>query len=171
MPTSKPDHARAWLALTGLVIILDQASKWWAEISLLLHQPVPVMPMLNITLAHNTGAAFSFLSGAGGWQRWFFISLTILVCIVLFAWLWRLRAEEKLHAVSLALILGGAIGNLIDRLWLGFVIDFIDVYYDVYHWPVFNIADSTISIGVALLIMDTIFYGDRAKDSHESDSA
>lgn len=153
-------YVRRWLLLSVLVIILDQASKWAAEEFLLLHQPVPVMPMFNFMLAYNTGAAFSFLSNAGGWQRWFFISLTLLVCVVLLRWLWRLRADEKLLAVSLALILGGAFGNLIDRVWLGYVIDFIDVYYAHYHWPVFNVADSAITVGVTLLFIDIIFFSD-----------
>jgi len=159
-------YARHWLLLSAFIIVLDQVTKWWAELVLSLHQPIPVMPMLNITLAHNTGAAFSFLGDAGGWQRWFFVSLTVLVSAVLLGWLWRLRAEEKLHAASLALILGGALGNLIDRVWLGYVIDFIDVYYGQYHWPVFNVADSAITVGVGLLVVDMLLHreGEKAGD-------
>jgi signal peptidase II len=154
-------YARRWLLLSVAVILVDQFTKWLAEASLVPYQPVPVVPMFNLTLAYNTGAAFSFLSDAGGWQRWFFISLTLVVIVVLFRWLWRMRAEEKLHAMSISMILGGAIGNLIDRVWLGHVIDFLDVYYDVHHWPIFNIADSAITIGVILLIVDLFIHDEK----------
>lgn len=150
-------YARRWLWLSAIVILIDQITKLWADSVLQYHQPVPVMPMLNLTLAYNTGAAFSFLSDAGGWQRWFFIGLTLLISIVLFRWIWAMRAEERLHAASLSLILGGAIGNLIDRVGYGYVIDFIDVYYKTYHWPIFNIADSAITLGVVFLIYDLLF--------------
>ena len=158
-------YARHWLVLSVAVVIIDQLTKWLAEALLVAYQPVPVIPMFNLTLAYNTGAAFSFLSDAGGWQRWFFIGLTLVVIIVLFNWLWRMRAEEKLHAVSISLILGGAIGNLIDRMLLGHVIDFLDVYYDQYHWPIFNIADSAITVGVMLLVID-LFWNDRKEQSN-----
>ena len=163
---SNNGYARHWLWLSVLVILIDQATKWLAEASLSAYQPVPVIPMFNLTLAYNSGAAFSFLSDAGGWQRWFFIALTIVVVSMLFSWLWRMRAEERLHALSISLILGGAIGNLIDRVWLGHVIDFLDVYYQTYHWPIFNIADSAITVGVVLLIYD-LFVNDHSehKDS------
>lgn len=158
-------YARRWLLLSVAVILVDQFTKWLAEASLVPYQPVPIVPMFNLTLAYNTGAAFSFLSDAGGWQRWFFISLTLVVIVVLFSWLWRMRAEEKLHAMSISMILGGAIGNLIDRVLLGHVIDFLDVYYDVHHWPIFNIADSAITIGVILLIVDLFIHDEkRASD-------
>lgn len=147
-------YARRWLLLSAFVVTLDQLTKLWAQSVLQYHQPVPVMPMLNLTLAYNMGAAFSFLSDAGGWQRWFFIVLTLIVCGVILRWIWILRTQERLHAAALALILGGAVGNLIDRVWYGYVIDFIDIYYQRYHWPIFNVADSAITIGVALLIYD-----------------
>lgn len=160
-------YARQWLLLSVIVILIDQLTKWFAEAMLVPYQPVPIIPMFNLTLAYNTGAAFSFLSDAGGWQRWFFIVLTIIVIIVLFGWLWRMRAEEKLHAVSISLILGGAIGNLIDRVLLGHVIDFLDVYYDQYHWPIFNIADSAITVGVMLLIIDLFWNEHREQSKHD----
>ena len=160
-------YARQWLLLSVIVILIDQLTKWFAEAMLVPYQPVPIIPMFNLTLAYNTGAAFSFLSDAGGWQRWFFIILTIIVIIVLFGWLWRMRAEEKLHAVSISLILGGAIGNLIDRVLLGHVIDFLDVYYDQYHWPIFNIADSAITVGVMLLIIDLFWNEHREQSKHD----
>ena len=159
--------ARYWFLLSIVVILLDQWSKWLAEISLIPYQPVPVLPLFNFTLAYNTGAAFSFLSDAGGWQRWFFISLTVIVVAVLVNWLWRMRAEERLQAASISLVLGGAIGNLIDRVWLGHVIDFLDVYYGSYHWPIFNIADSAITVGVVLLIIDLFLNDHPEHEKHD----
>ena len=116
---------------------------------------MPVLPFFNLTLAHNPGAAFSFLAGAGGWQRWFFVILAVVICTVLVIWMKRLAQSAKLEAISLALIIGGAIGNVIDRLIYGYVIDFLDVYAGSYHWPAFNIADSAIFIGAVLLIIDS----------------
>jgi len=159
--------ARYWLFLSAAVILLDQWSKWLAEASLIPYEPVPVIPLFNLTLAYNTGAAFSFLSDAGGWQRWFFISLTVVVVAVLINWLWRMRAEERLYAASISLILGGAIGNLIDRIWLGHVIDFLDVYYGSHHWPIFNIADSAITVGVVLLLIDLFLNDHPEHEKHD----
>jgi len=144
-----------WLWLSGLVIVLDQASKWIMVSWLSLYETVAVTPFFNLTMAHNTGAAFSFLAGAGGWQRWFFIGLTSVISIVLFIWLKKLSTQAKLEAISISLILGGAIGNVIDRIYFGYVIDFLDVYVGSYHWPAFNIADSAICVGAALLIIDS----------------
>lgn len=144
-----------WLNLSVLVIVLDQLSKGLMTAWLELHQTVAVLPFFNLTLAHNYGAAFSFLASAGGWQRWFFILLGVGVSLVLIIWLKRLGQAARLEAASLALILGGAIGNVIDRVLHGYVIDFLDVYYDSYHWPAFNIADSAICVGAALLILDS----------------
>jgi len=143
--------------LSALVIILDQATKYLAETLLTMHQPAPVLPGFNLMLTYNTGAAFSFLAGAGGWQRWFFLSLGTVVSIGLIVWLQRLKPGEKWLAAALALILGGAVGNLIDRAWLGQVIDFIQLYYDRWYWPAFNIADSAITIGAALLILESLW--------------
>lgn len=146
-----------WLWLTGLAVLLDQLSKQFAEYQLVLHRPVAVIDnFFNFTLVYNEGAAFSFLSDQGGWQRWFFMALTATISIVLFVWLKRLDADKKILACGLALILGGALGNLIDRTLFGHVIDFIDVYYKNYHWPAFNIADSVIFLGAACLIIDMI---------------
>ncbi|WP_438971471.1 signal peptidase II [Methylophaga sp.] len=144
-----------WLNLSALIIILDQLTKW-VSISLLeLHETVAVLPFFNFTLAHNYGAAFSFLASAGGWQRWFFVVLAATVSIALTIWMKKLKPTAKLEASALALIIGGAIGNVIDRFVHGYVIDFIDVYYGSYHWPAFNIADSAICIGAVLLILDS----------------
>jgi signal peptidase II len=120
-----------------------------------LYQTIEVIPYFNFTLAYNYGAAFSFLADAGGWQRWFFTGLAAIFSAVIFVWITRLKSTAKLEVISLSLILGGAIGNLIDRLIFGYVIDFLDVYYQSYHWPAFNIADSAICIGAVLLILDS----------------
>lgn len=145
-----------WIWLAVIVVILDQLTKYIASNSLEMLQPVAVMPMFNWTLMHNTGAAFSFLADAGGWQRWFFAIIAIVVSIVIVLWVKRLEQHEKWQAIALTLILGGAIGNVIDRIWLGYVVDFIQVYYQQWYWPAFNIADSAICIGVAMLIIDSI---------------
>ncbi len=144
-----------WLWLSALAIGLDQASKLAVDKSFSLYESMAVMPFFNLTYVHNTGAAFSFLSEAGGWQRWFFAALAIVMSTIMTIWLTRLKENETLLAVSLSLILGGAMGNLIDRLAYGYVIDFLDVYYGTYHWPAFNIADSAITIGVTLMLVES----------------
>lgn len=149
--------ARQWpWWLSGSLVLLDQFTKHLAEAWLEMHQPVPVLPSFNLMLTYNTGAAFSFLRDAGGWQRWFFLSLGVAVSIGLIVWLRRLKPEEKRLAAALALILGGAVGNLIDRVWLGQVVDFIQLYYQDWYWPTFNVADSAISIGAVLLVLDSL---------------
>ena len=156
-----------WLWLTGLIIVLDQASKWIMVLWLSLYETVAIIPFFNLTMAHNTGAAFSFLAQAGGWQRWFFVGLAVLISIGLVVWLKKLSIHARLEAISISLILGGAIGNVIDRIYFGYVIDFFDVYYGSYHWPAFNIADSAIVIGVGLLIIDSF----RSPSKSEQESA
>ena len=148
------DTMMQWLWITGLVITLDQVSKWLMVSWLSLYESVVVMPLFNLTMAHNTGAAFSFLSQAGGWQRWFFVVLALTISLGLLIWL-KKSAKTNLEALSISLILGGAIGNVIDRIYYGYVIDFLDVYYGSYHWPAFNVADSAIVIGAALLLFDS----------------
>jgi signal peptidase II len=152
-----------WLWLSVAIIVLDQLTKFWASSGLDYSVPVAIIPMFNLTLMHNTGAAFSFLSQAGGWQRWFFAAIAIIVSVVLVIWLKALKREQTLLAIGLALLLGGALGNLWDRLFLGYVVDFIDVYYGNWHWPAFNIADAAISIGAALLIFDSFRHGNTEK--------
>ena len=153
-----------WLWLTLLVIVLDQSTKFLAGQLLHLYVPVELVPGLNLTLIHNTGAAFSFLSNAGGWQRWFFILLTALVSILIVSWLYRLSRQQRWMACALALVLGGALGNLYDRVVLGYVIDFIDVSlkflpWKLFNpWPAFNVADSAITCGVVMLIIDAVFF-------------
>ncbi len=151
--SAKP-NALPWLALSALVIALDQLTKHIAVATLEPYAPHPVIPgFLNWTLAFNTGAAFSFLHDAGGWQRWLFTALAVVVCSVLVVWLRRLPRDEWRTALPLSLIIGGALGNLIDRVRLGHVTDFIEVYYGQWSWPAFNVADSAISVGAVLLIM------------------
>ncbi|MFM1891261.1 MAG: hypothetical protein RLZ44_338 [Pseudomonadota bacterium] len=143
-----------WLAL--LVLVLDQASKFWVLAVFEPYDRVAVLPVFNLVLVFNEGAAFSFLSDAGGWQRYFFSALAAVVALALIVWLARLRRHERLLAVALALLLGGAVGNLIDRLWLGHVVDFLDFHWRGWHWPAFNLADSAITLGVALLLLDSL---------------
>lgn len=151
-----------WYLLSLVVIILDQWTKWLAETNLTFLEPVPVIePFLNWTLAYNYGAAFSFLADAGGWQKWFFSGMAILMSLFLIVYLPKAPRKTKLLSLGLALVLGGAIGNLIDRLLHGHVIDFIHVHYaNVWHYPIFNIADVGIfigiCIGVVLIVIDMI---------------
>ncbi len=150
-----------WLWLSVAVIVFDQASKLWVVGHFELYESLNLLPSLNLTYVRNTGAAFSFLSSAGGWQRWFFVAIALVATLVLSIWLARLKTSERWMAVTLSLILGGAVGNLYDRITYAYVIDFIDVYYKTWHWPVFNVADCAISVGVVMMLVDTF----RAKDS------
>ncbi|MBV1870775.1 MAG: signal peptidase II [Gammaproteobacteria bacterium] len=145
-----------WLWLTLLVVVLDQVTKQIASAMLELYQPITVMPLFNFTLAHNYGAAFSFLSDAGGWQRYALAAVALITSIGITIWLKRLPKDDPWMAASLSLILGGAIGNLYDRVVLGYVVDFLDVYWGASHFPAFNIADSAISIGAAMMVIDLI---------------
>ena len=161
-----------WLWLTLLVVIADQASKQAATHLLGPFDQYAFLPYFNFSLTFNRGAAFSFLSDAGGWQRWFFTALAIAVSVFIFLWLKKLSAKEKLLAASLALILGGAVGNVLDRMLYGYVIDFIDWFYysstkclpffyhlnqATCHWPTFNLADSAIFLGAALMIFQAVY--------------
>jgi signal peptidase II len=147
-------HPAAWLWLSVAVIALDQATKFLVTRFLDLYERVEVLPVLDFTLLHNTGAAFSLLAGASGWQRWFFIGLACVVSVLLVAWIWRTPRGEKLLPLALSLILGGALGNVIDRALHGYVVDFIHAHWGAAYFPAFNIADSAITIGAALLILD-----------------
>ena len=153
-----------WFWLSALVVLLDQATKKLAEAELVLHQPLAVLPSFNLTLMYNRGAAFSFLSDAGGWQRPFFVTLSSVVSLFLIYWLWQIGRDEKqkhnrILQASVSLILGGAVGNLIDRALYGQVTDFIQVYYASYYFPAFNLADSAITVGAGLLILDMFLQG------------
>ena len=143
-----------WLWLALLVIVLDLGTKAMATAMLTYGNPVPVMPMFNFTLLHNTGAAFSFLAGQSGWQRWFFVTLAVVVSVVLFRWLKTLKADETWSAIAIVLILGGALGNVYDRVVHGYVVDFLHFYWNDFHFPAFNIADTAITIGAGMMILD-----------------
>lgn len=153
-----------WLILSGVVFLLDIWTKNLASSQLQYARPVEILPILNFTLLHNPGAAFSFLSDAGGWQRWFFTVISSVVSVVILVWLLRLQRNEKLLALSLALILGGAIGNLYDRVNLGYVVDFISFHYAGWYFPAFNIADSAIFVGAVFMILD-MFFGSQAQSA------
>ncbi|MCO6059504.1 signal peptidase II [Pseudomonas sp. MOB-449] len=155
-----------WLWLTALVFVLDQASKWFFETELNLYEQIVVIPdYFSWTLAYNTGAAFSFLADSSGWQRWFFAAIALVVSGVLVVWLKRLKPEETWLAIALALVLGGALGNLYDRVVLGHVVDFILVHWqNVHRFPAFNIADSAITVGAVMLALDMF----KAKKSGEA---
>lgn len=143
-----------WLWLAVLVIALDLGTKAMATAMLTYANPVPVMPMFNLTLLHNTGAAFSFLAGGSGWQRWFFVTLALVVSVVLVFWLKSLRRDETWSAIAIVLILGGALGNVYDRIVHGYVVDFLHFYWNDYHFPAFNLADTAITIGAGMMIID-----------------
>lgn len=146
-----------WLILSAVVIIVDQVTKYLVAQEFSLFDSVALMPHLNLTLLHNTGAAFSFLADAGGWQRWFFIILGSVVSLGIMVWLRKLPEEQGFALpLGLSLILGGAVGNIIDRAWHGYVIDFIDFYYGSWHWPAFNVADIAISLGAFFFIVDSV---------------
>jgi len=153
-----------WLWVSALVLVLDQASKLAIDATMQLYESIPLMPYFNLTYAHNTGAAFSFLAQAGGWQRWLFAGLAVVMSGIISVWLARLQKRETLMAVALSLVLGGAIGNLIDRVAYGYVIDFLDVYYQDWHWPAFNIADSAICVGVGFMLLESFGVGRKAVD-------
>jgi len=152
-------RAFIWYLLALAVLIIDQWTKWLAETNLNFLEPVPVIePFLNWTLAYNYGAAFSFLADQAGWQKWFFAGLALVMSLFLIGYLVKAPRKARLLSFGLALVLGGALGNLIDRLLHGHVIDFIHVHYaDVWHYPIFNIADIGICIGVALIVIDMLF--------------
>jgi signal peptidase II len=148
-----------WFLFSGLIIVLDQLSKYAAGLLLIPYHPVPVVPFFNLMLAYNTGAAFGFLSSMGGdWHRYFFSGFSFLISLWLIAWLIKTKSSDILQSFSLSLILGGALGNLVDRVWYGYVVDFIDLYYKHYHFATFNIADSAICIGAAGLILHLLLH-------------
>ena len=145
-----------WLILIVLIVAADQATKLWVLAALEPYQVIPVAPSFNLTLVFNEGAAFSFLADAGGWQRWLFAGLAVVVSAGLLVWLKRLEEHERLTGAALSLVAGGALGNLIDRVAYGHVVDFVDLYWRTWHWPAFNVADSAITAGVVLLLLDAV---------------
>ncbi|NOX77106.1 MAG: lipoprotein signal peptidase [Gammaproteobacteria bacterium] len=160
-----------WLWVSALVITLDLATKAMATHYLVLYRPLPMFPGFNFTLAHNAGAAFSFLSDQSGWQRWFFSAIALVVSVGLVVWIKRLEKSQMWLALALALILGGALGNLWDRMTLGYVVDFIEVYYQRWTWPAFNIADSAIFLGAVILVADSIWGGPHGQNDDEAGTA
>lgn len=166
---SMTKHLALYFGISLVIIILDLWTKSAASANLDYAVPVPVYTLFdsvtgfNLTLLHNTGAAFSFLATESGWQRWFFIALAFFVSVGLSVWLTKLR-DDKWVALAVALILGGAVGNLYDRITLGYVVDFLHFYWGNYHFPAFNIADTAISIGAGLMILD-IFRGNKNQNS------
>lgn len=147
-----------WLALSGAIIAADLATKAWMSSIFRYGEVREVTSFFNLVLVHNTGAAFSFLANAGGWQRWFFAAVSIVISAVIVAML-RRHGHNRLLAGALALVLGGALGNLHDRLRFGYVVDFVQLHAGGYYWPAFNVADSAITIGVALLLWDGLRAG------------
>lgn len=156
---------KIYFGIALVIIVADQITKWIASNNLTMHEQNPVMPSFNFTLMHNYGAAFSFLSDAGGWQRWFFTIIALVISVVLIVWITRLKAHEKWLGIGLSLVLGGAIGNLIDRMMYGYVVDFIQWYYDRFYWPAFNIADAAISVGAVILLVSSFFITEEDDDT------
>ena len=148
--------------LAAVVIGLDQYTKALATAELQYRVPVEITSWFDLMLAHNTGAAFSFLASAGGWQRWFLAGVALVVSVVVSVWLTRLKHSEQVLGIALGLVLGGGLGNLIDRVSLGYVVDFISWHYNDWYWPAFNIADSAICVGAVLLVWDS-FLGESSK--------
>lgn len=152
---------KIYFGIAILAIVADQITKVIASSQLIMHEQNPVMPFFNFTLMHNYGAAFSFLANAGGWQRWFFTIVAVVISVVLIVWLFRLKNHEKWLGFGLALVLGGAVGNVIDRIRFGYVVDFIQWFANwkgsTYYWPSFNIADAAIFVGTALILISSFF--------------
>ena len=151
-----------WMVVATVIAVADQVTKWAIVEWVPLYDKVPINSFINLTHQKNPGAAFSFLADAGGWQRWFFVVLASGVSVVIAVWLWRIRnAGQTVLSAGLALVLGGAIGNLVDRILLGHVTDFIQVWFGSWAFPSFNVADAGISVGAALLIIDALFLSGR----------
>jgi signal peptidase II len=160
--------ASNWLWLSFFVVILDQATKALVIGSVKMKSSIQLLPILDIVYLENRGAAFSMLHDAGGWQRWFFIGLALIVSIVLMVWLRKIRTSEQLIlAIGLSLVLGGAIGNVIDRVWHSYVVDFIYFHWKDWYFPAFNVADSAISVGAACLLIDAFQESGRGRAKGE----
>jgi signal peptidase II len=155
-----------WLGVSLAIVVADLATKAWIDSAFTYGESRAITPFFNLVLVYNKGAAFSFLADAGGWQRWFFTVLTSVICVVIVAML-RRRHAERMLALALALVLGGALGNLYDRVTLGHVVDFVQLHAGGYYWPAFNVADSAICVGVALLLWDSLRQGGEARDARQ----
>ena len=169
-PQKNPTSSRfiTWMVVALVIVLADQVTKWAIVEWVALYDRVPLNSFINLTHQKNTGAAFSFLANAGGWQRWFFVALATVVSVVIAIWIWRIRRDgQVLLSAGLALVLGGAIGNLIDRVRLGHVTDFIQVWFGNWAFPSFNVADAGISVGAALLIIDALFFSGKEEQRRE----
>ena len=164
MPRLQP-MTMLWFAIAASVLLLDQYSKLWIVERFAYGDAQALSDFFNLVRVHNYGAAFSFLSDAGGWQRWAFSLLAAMISVVIVVWIARLPVQKKLEALALALILGGALGNLYDRLTLGYVVDFLDFHWSGRHFPAFNVADAGISVGAVMLILDTLINGSEANNN------
>ena len=169
MPLTWKDSGLRWYWLVVLVFLADQLSKQWVLANFDLYETVKLMPMFNFTYVRNYGAAFSFLSDAGGWQRWFFTFIAVGFSTVLTIWLRKQSSQLWRLNVAYTLVIGGALGNLVDRLMHGFVVDFLDFYWETSHYPAFNIADSAICIGAVLIIWDSFTSGNVSKAEPNKD--
>lgn len=163
-PAGEDRGALGWLWLSAFVVVADQLSKAYIVAAFDLYDRVQLLPVFGITRLHNTGAAFSFLASAGGWQRWFFVAVAVAVTALVCVWLQRMpRRGHAWLAASLALIVGGAIGNVIDRLLRGYVVDFLSVHWDRWYFPAFNFADSALTVGAVMLLIESVYDGRRRK--------
>lgn len=160
MPSLINPWTLRWYAIAATVLLLDQLTKLWVMAEFTLGDSRYISSFFNLVRAHNEGAAFSFLSDAGGWQRWFFTSISSVISVIIVVWLARLPKYKLLEAIGLSLILGGALGNLYDRLILGYVVDFLDFHWAGWHFAAFNVADMGISVGAILIIIDALFFAD-----------
>lgn len=156
-----------WIWLTVIFLILDQVTKHLAAGNMDLYESIQIFPFFNITYVHNTGAAFSFLADQGGWQRWFFTAIAAFASILFVVWLAKTPKDNRILGIGFSLMLSGALGNLIDRALFGYVIDFLDFYIGRSHWPAFNVADSAILVGAALMLIDS-YQADKKKKAAES---
>lgn len=170
MTIAKKQSGLVWFWLTLLMIALDQISKYWVAATMNLYDSIELLPFFSITYVHNPGAAFSFLADQSGWQRWFFTGISLIASIIFLVWLKRTNGSNQWLCIAIALLLGGAVGNLLDRALLGYVIDFLDFHLAGYRWPAFNIADSAIFVGAVMLIIDSIKNGEPDPKSKDVDA-
>ena len=165
MKLFEKESSLRWLWITLVFLIIDQVTKQWVAGSFFLTESVEVTSFFSLTYIHNEGAAFSFLADQGGWQRWFFTAIATIASVIFTVWLARTPKEQPMLAIALAFMLSGAVGNLIDRVLFGYVIDFLDFHWQGNHWPAFNVADSVIFIGAALMIIDSFKQDAQAKSN------
>lgn len=169
MPKLFTETGLRWLWLTLLCLVLDQITKQWVAGSFDLYESVSVLPIFSLTYVHNLGAAFSFLADQGGWQRWFFTAIAAIASLIFIVWLAKTPKSQKLLSIAFALMLSGALGNLIDRVLFGYVIDFLDFHWSGNHFPAFNVADSMIFIGAALMILESFISEQNAAEKETED--